>query len=353
MTDDAWLPDALEARVLELFQLPAETRARELDALCDAEPGHADQIRALAALGASTEHAAAAPPARIGPYRILSVLGEGGMGTVYLAEQETPVQRRVALKLIKLGMDSKQVVARFASERQTLASMNHPNIAQVFDGGLSTEGRPYFVMEYVDGEPIHRFCETHQLDLRARLELFRDVCAGVQHAHQRGVLHRDLKPTNVLVARENQVARPKIIDFGLARAIDTDDTDRSLLTVEGQLLGTPGYMSPEQADASFAAIDTRTDVYSLGIVLYQLLVGKLPFDADSMRGIPLSELQRRIREDEPARPSARAAAIAKSTGEPPVPWIRRLRGDLDCIVMHCLEKEPDRRYRSPAALSED
>ncbi len=353
MEDQSWLPPDLEREVLALAALPIEARDSALQALCASAPQHADELRVLAALVASATSPSTSHPTQIGPYHLLSTLGEGGMGTVYLAEQRTPVQRQVALKLIKLGMDSKQVVARFESERQTLASLNHPHIAQIYDGGLSPEGRPYFAMEYVQGEPINRFCESHQLGLRQRIELFRDVCAGVQHAHQRGVLHRDLKPTNLLVAYEDSAARAKIIDFGLARAVEPPDSQRTLLTLEGQMLGTPGYISPEQADPRFAPVDTRTDVYSLGVVLYELLVGKLPFDPGSMREVPLSELQRRILEDEPIRPSSRAAALAKTADEPPVPWLRDLRGDLDWIVLRCLEKEPDRRYRGPAALSDD
>ncbi|MCA8954317.1 MAG: serine/threonine protein kinase [Planctomycetes bacterium] len=352
-----WLPEELERRVRELLALPADERRRELDALCRAEPQHANAIEMLAALEAfafapASDPGPAASPEHVGPYRIVRVLGEGGMGTVYLAEQEVPLRRLVALKLVKLGMDSRQVLLRFEGERQALACMAHSNIARVLDGGLSDAGRPYFVMEYVDGEPITRFCERHGLGLEARIELFQQVCAGVQHAHQKGVLHRDLKPSNILVQVEDGAPRAKIIDFGLARAIDREHAHESQLTVEGQLLGTPAYMSPEQAAGDPAAIDTRSDVYSLGVVLYQLLVGRLPFEQSPSGDRDYSELRRRIRDEDPAKPSSGLGNAAGSDTQQAT-WLRRLRGDLDWIVLRCLEKGPDQRYGSPAALAAD
>src|SRR5208282_90411 len=210
-------------------------------------------------------------------------IGEGGMGEVWLAEQKAPIRRTVALKLIKAGMDTKAVVARFESERQALALMDHPNIAQVYDAGSTVEGRPYFVMEYVPGLPITEYCDKHRLTITERLELFTHVCEGVQHAHQKAIIHRDLKPSNVLVLEQDKKAVPKIIDFGLAKAVAQRLTDKSLFTELGAMIGTPEYMSPEQADQREQNIDTRTDVYSLGVILYELLVGALPFDAKTLR----------------------------------------------------------------------
>jgi non-specific serine/threonine protein kinase/serine/threonine-protein kinase len=221
---------------------------------------------------------------RIGPFRVVEALGEGGMGVVYRAEQESPVRRTVALKLIKWGMDTKRVVARFESERQALALMNHPTIARVFDAGATEQGRPYFAMEYVKGVPITEHCDRQRLNTRLRLELFTQVCEGVQHAHQKGIIHRDLKPSNVLVKIQDETAVPKIIDFGVAKATAQRLTEKTLHTELGQLIGTPAYMSPEQAEMTGQDIDTRTDVYSLGVLLYELLVGALPFSTDRARG---------------------------------------------------------------------
>ncbi|MDH3190898.1 MAG: serine/threonine protein kinase, partial [Acidimicrobiia bacterium] len=273
---------------------------------------------------------------RVGPYRILEKLGEGGMGEVYRAEQEQPIRRKVALKLIKAGMDTKQVVARFESERQALALMSHPNIARVFDAGATEQGRPYFVMEYVQGMPITEYCDKYRLTTNERLELVRQVCAGVQHAHQKGIIHRDIKPSNVLVGFEDGNPVPKIIDFGVAKATEQRLTEQSVFTQMGVLIGTPEYMSPEQAEMTSLDIDTRTDVYSLGVLLYELLVGALPFGLKELRGVAFDEICRRIREEEPSTPSQRVSMLGEGSTESarrrktdPSSLTRELRGDLD------------------------
>ncbi len=295
----------------------------------------------------------------IGPYKLTSVLGEGGMGIVYLAEQPR-LERQVALKLIRLGMDTRQVVARFESERQALAKMNHPNVAQVIDAGATDSGRPFFVMEYIDGLPITEFCDKQCLNTEERLRLFLDVCAGVQHAHQKGIVHRDLKPTNVLVAQEDGKPTPKIIDFGIAKATAQRATEETLFTQIGMLIGTPEYMSPEQAGLSERDIDTRTDVYSLGVLLFELLVGALPFDAKELRRAGYDEIRRRIMQDEPTRPSARLTTLNANVEDLAAKrrtdarsLVRLLRGDLDWITMRAMEKMPDRRYSSPSELAAD
>lgn len=297
---------------------------------------------------------------QIGPYRLVRVLGEGGMGEVWLAEQTTPIHRTVALKLIKAGMDTKAVVARFESERQALALMDHPNIAQVYDAGSTAEGRPYFAMEYVPGLPITEYCDKHRLTMKERLELFMQVCDGVQHAHQKAIIHRDLKPSNVLVAEQNDKAIPKIIDFGLAKAMAQRLTDKTMFTELGVLVGTPEYTSPEQADLREQSIDTRTDVYSLGVILYELLVGALPFDAKALRAAGLEAILRIIREEAPPKPStkvrlmgASSAASAENRREEPRSFSRRLQGELDWITLKALEKDRARRYGTASELSAD
>ncbi len=294
-------------------------------------------------------------------YRLLEKLGEGGMGEVWLAEQQEPVRRRVALKVIKAGMDTAQVIARFEAERQALALMDHPAIARVFDAGATPAGRPYFVMEHVAGLPITQHCDRNRFSTRERLELFLQVCEGVQHAHQKAVLHRDLKPSNVLVSSHDGRAAPKIIDFGLAKAMAQPLTARTLYTGLGMLIGTPGYMSPEQADLTGRDIDTRTDVYSLGVMLYELLVGVLPFDKQKLRRAGLEGLGGLLRDEEPPTPSRRLTTLppevsteAASGRRTDVPALRRqLAGDLDWIAMKAIEHDRERRYGSPSELAED
>jgi len=295
----------------------------------------------------------------VGPYRLLERLGSGGMGEVWLAEQSEP-RRKVALKLIKTGMNTREVVARFESERQALALMDHPAIARVFDGGSTPEGLPYFVMEYVAGVPITEHCDAQRLSTVERLQLFVEVCEGVQHAHQKAIIHRDLKPSNILVSVVDGKACPKIIDFGIAKATGNQLTEKTLFTLVGAIVGTPAYMSPEQADASGQDIDTRTDVYSLGVVLYQLLTGDLPFGSDDLRSSSLEELRRKLKEVEPPRPSTRLSTLGDAAGEAarnrktdPGALRHQLQGDLDAITMMALEKERNRRYPTANELALD
>ena len=238
---------------------------------------------------------------RVGPYKLLEVIGDGGMGTVFMAEQESPVRRIVAVKIIKAGMDSKEVIARFESERQAMAIMNHRNISRIFDAGTTESGRPYFVMELVKGKPVNRFCQQHRLGTRAIVELFIEICHAVQHAHQKGIIHRDLKPGNILVELHDVEYVPKIIDFGVAKATNQKLTDQTLFTRFSQIVGTPAYMSPEQAELSGLDVDTRSDVYSLGIVLYELLAGLSPFDREEMHQAGYDEMRRIIREESPSQ----------------------------------------------------
>ncbi|MBI4905108.1 MAG: serine/threonine protein kinase [Acidobacteria bacterium] len=282
-----------------------------------------------------------------GPYRLLRLLGEGGMGLVYLAEQSEPIHRTVALKLIKLGMDTPAVISRFDSERQALAMMDHPNIAQIYDAGATPRGRPYFVMEYVPGIPVTSFCRQNDVDLRGRLELFLQVAAGVQHAHEKGILHRDIKPSNVLVMVQDGRAVPKIIDFGLAKATGKHFTEGTFFTEAGILVGTPEYMSPEQAAMGAERMDTRADIYSLGVLLYELLAGARPFDFEELREGGYVEMLRMIRDVDPPAASLRACAL----GNPAL--ARQLRGDLDWITMKAIEKDPARRYASASELAAD
>ena len=295
-----------------------------------------------------------------GRYRVLSPLGEGGMGTVYLAEQLEPIHRRVALKVVKLGMDTAQVLARFSNERQALALMDHPNIAQIFDAGATAKGRPYFVMEYIEGAPITQYCDRQRMPAKERLGLFLAVCRAVQHAHQKGVIHRDLKPSNVLVSEPDGAAAPKVIDFGIAKATDKWAVENSLLTQFGQIVGTPEYASPEQTDSVTGEIDQACDVYSLGVLLYELLIGAVPFDTATLRNAGLAEMLRIIREDEaPSLPrkltslGAAASGIAACRQTDPVSLRRLVDGDLNSITMKALEKTRARRYPSVSELAAD
>jgi serine/threonine protein kinase len=300
------------------------------------------------------------PGTRLGPYRLVREVGHGGMGAVYLAEQEQPVRRQVALKIIKPGMDHGQVVARFEAERQALALMDHLNIAKVLDAGATPEGRPYFVMELVQGVPITKYCDDNRLTVRERLELFVPVCQAIQHAHQKGVIHRDIKPSNVLVTLHEGKPFPKVIDFGVAKAIEQPLIEQSPETQVGQVVGTLKYMSPEQTGMSGRGIDTRSDVYSLGVLLYELLTGTTPLDGARLKGAAPFDVLRMIAEEEPPRPSVRVAVAGERSAEgaarrrtEPARLARLLRGDLDWITAKALEKDRDRRYETAAGLAQD
>ncbi len=298
---------------------------------------------------------------RIGNYKLLEKIGEGGGGAVYMADQEKPVRRRVALKVIKLGMDTKSVIARFEAERQALAMMDHPNIARVLDAGATETGRPYFVMELVRGFKITEYCDANNLATEQRLQLYIQVCQAIQHAHQKGVIHRDIKPSNILVTLHDGVPVPKVIDFGIAKATATPLTEKTLFTAYAQLIGTPAYMSPEQAEMSGLDVDTRADIYSLGVLLYELLTGRTPFDPKQLMQAGFDEMRRTLREREPQRPSAilttlqndELTATARHRHAEPPRLISQLRGDLDWIVMKALEKDRQRRYETANALAQD
>ena len=364
-----------ERRLYELLKdvllQPPESRRAFVAGIADLEPADCERLLAMARRGEESARdsmpdelqaaqAAEGSGSHIGPYRLLEEIGEGGFGVVFLAEQESPVRRRVALKVIKPGMDTRQVTARFEQERQALALMDHPNIARVFDAGATASGRPYFVMELVRGDPITTYCDRERLTMPERLRLFTDVCRAVQHAHHKGVIHRDLKPSNVLVTLIDGKPVPKVIDFGVSKAMQGRLTDLTLFTGHRQMVGTPTYMSPEQAQFSGVDVDTRSDVYSLGVLLYELLVGVPPFSREQLMEAGLEEMFRIIREREPQRPSTRVATLGSTTTT--VAAQRRieprklgvlLRGDLDWIVLKCLEKERARRYDSASDLAQD
>jgi WD40 repeat protein len=300
------------------------------------------------------------PGGQIGRYELLELIGEGGMGLVYKARQTEPIERIVALKIVKLGMDTLQVVARFRAEQQTLALLDHPNIARVFDAGTTDSGRPYFVMEYVPGQSITEYCDTHTLGIEQRLELFAQACRAIQHAHQKGVLHRDIKPSNILVHPQGHSPILKVIDFGIAKAITEPLGERTALTEQGQLLGTPEYMSPEQADLAYGKIDTRSDVYSLGVVLYELLAGAPPFAGNGLREGGIEQIRQIIRDEEPKTPSARLTALGEKAKEVAamrrtqiLTLIRRLKSELEWIPLKAMRKEPEQRYQSVSDLAQD
>ncbi len=369
-------------------RLPPEERARYLDEACAGHAGLRQRIEELLrageeargflqepAPGAQRPGDAPESPGpwpsaaiatervgeRIGRYKLLQQIGEGGCGVVYMAEQEEPVRRRVALKVIKLGMDTKQVIARFEAERQALAMMEHPHIAKVLDAGSTEAGRPYFVMELVRGIKISEYCDEHQLSTGERLGLFVQVCQAVQHAHQKGIIHRDLKPSNILVASNDGVAVAKVIDFGIAKATQGRLTDQTVFTALEQFIGTPAYMSPEQAELTMVDVDTRTDIYALGVLLYELLTGKTPFDTRQLLACGLDAMRRTIREQRPERPSTKLSTMmegeltrtAKLRHTETVKLVHLLRGDLDWIVMKCLEKDRARRYETANGLAMD
>jgi eukaryotic-like serine/threonine-protein kinase len=354
----------------------ATARAAWLDQECGADAALRQRIDVLlqafdkagslldnpvAASGATVEGSNAESPGTvIGPYKLLQQIGEGGMGVVWMAEQTQPVQRKVALKVIKPGMDSQQVVARFEAERQALAMMDHVNIARVFDGGATETGRPYFVMELVHGVPITKYCDDNHLTPRERLELFVPVCQAIQHAHQKGIIHRDIKPSNVMVTLYDGKPVPKVIDFGVAKATEQKLTERTLFTQYGTMVGTLEYMSPEQAEMSALGVDTRSDIYSLGVLLYELLTGSTPLDRKRMKEAAYAEILRMIKEEEPPKPSTRLsdsgealASISANRHTEPAKLTKLVKGELDWIVMKTLEKDRNRRYETANGFAAD
>tara|TARA_R110002072_G_scaffold109160_1_gene236358 strand:+ start:149480 stop:152827 length:3348 start_codon:yes stop_codon:yes gene_type:complete len=357
----------LETLFEQAAELPCDEHAAFVERACGGNPALRNELFRLLAglngadrLGQIKAEAPTRVGERIGPYELLEKVGEGGMGEVYAAQQLEPVRRKVAIKLIKAGMDSRQVVARFEAERQALAMMDHPNMAKVLDGGSTDGGQPFFVMEFIEGVPILDYCDAQRLDTKARLRLFVMVCHAIQHAHQKGIIHRDIKPSNVQVAVHDGVPSPKVIDFGIAKAIHSDASMGEALTQHLQLVGTPTYMSPEQAGTTEQDIDTRSDIYSLGVLLYELLTGATPFDSQQLSHANLAEIVRLICEETPHKPSTRIATLGYEATT--VAMHRRidgrrlavdLRGDLDWIVMKCLEKDRARRYETANALAAD
>jgi serine/threonine protein kinase/Flp pilus assembly protein TadD len=372
--DERPLPD--EPIFLQALEIPSATeRAAYLDQACGADYQLREAVEALLgahdrsgdlldlpekAVATIDEPLTVRPGTVVGPYKLLEQIGEGGFGVVFLAEQQQPLRRKVALKVIKPGMDSRQIIARFEAERQALALMDHPNIARVLDAGATDAGRPYFVMELVEGIPLTQFCDDHRLTLRERLGLFTHVCRAVQHAHHKGVIHRDLKPSNVLVTLHDGAPVPKVIDFGIAKAVGQQLTDKTLVTGFAQLVGTPLYMSPEQAGLSALDVDTRSDVYALGVLLYELLTGSTPFEKERLRKAAYDEVLQIIREEEAPKPSTRistlgqaAPTVAEQRRVDPKRLGRLLRGELDWIVLMALEKDRARRYATAQELADD
>ncbi|MBK8979470.1 MAG: protein kinase [Planctomycetes bacterium] len=363
----AALPRELLDALTDLFNRGPSIAERELElaALERRFSAHERAVRRafdemLRSAVRETSHDRSAIPEQIGPYRVLARLGEGGMGVVYAAEQKSPVRRRVALKVVQRGMATREVLARFALERRALAAMDHRCIAKVFDAGETERGEPYFVMELVQGLPITTYCDKHRLTIPERLKLFQQVCAGVQHAHQRGVIHRDLKPGNVLVSRDGEEHLPKILDFGLAKATNQDLLEATVFTEQDRILGTPEYMAPEQAAGDGEVVDTRADVYSLGVMLYELLTDELPFSTQELRRAGALEALRWIREKDPPKPSTKllsrrdaATECAQRRRSSLAALSRALKGDLDWIAMRAMAKEPERRYDSANALAVD
>ncbi len=362
--------DAIETIFHKATELGSEAeRAVYLDRACASNPELRAKVEKLLEAQAraggfmrdpTPAPAMEKPGARIGPYKLLQVIGEGGMGAVYMADQTHPVKRRVALKIVKPGMDTGEIVARFEAERQALALMDHPSIAKVFDAGTTESGRPYFVMELVKGIPIAAYCDEHELEPRRRLELFVHVCRAVHHAHQKGIIHRDLKPANVLVADYDDKPVPKVIDFGVAKATGQKLTEKTMFTQFGQIIGTFEYMSPEQAKLNQLDVDTRSDIYSLGVLLYELLTGTTPFERGRLQLVGFEEILRIIREEEPPKPSTRisslgdrTAAVTASRSRDPRQLRRDLSGELDWIVMRAMDKDRNRRYESAASMADD
>ena len=354
------------ARGVPRMRLAAETRrcAPQVESLLEAHDeagGFLRTSRQAAIHGRTIDQPPAERPGTvIGPYKLLQQIGEGGMGTVFMAEQTQPVQRKVALKVIKPGMDSRQVIARFEAERQALAMMDHVNIARVLDAGATESGRPYFVMELVHGVPITKYCDDNHLTPRERLELFVPVCQAIQHAHQKGIIHRDIKPSNVMVTLYDGKPVPKVIDFGVAKATEQKLTERTLFTQYGTMVGTLEYMSPEQAEMSALGVDTRSDIYSLGVLLYELLTGSTPLSHKRVKEAAYAEILRMIKEEEPPKPSTRLsdsgealASISAQRHMEPAKLTKLVRGELDWIVMKTLEKDRNRRYETANGFAAD
>jgi serine/threonine protein kinase len=340
---------------------PASALERPLAAVGPVSPGATGSAAPAGGAATTSYHGPAEAVGAViaGRHKLLEPIGEGGMGTVWVAEQTQPVRRKVALKLIKAGMDSHAVLARFEAERQALALMDHPPIAKVLDGGTTEAGRPFFVMEYVKGVPLTRYCDEARLSIAERLGLFVPVCQAVQHAHQKGVIHRDLKPSNILVCLYDGVAVPKVIDFGLAKAVHQPLTEHTLHTAHGVRMGTPLYMSPEQAEVNYLDVGTLTDVYALGVILYELLTGTTPLEKQRFQKAAWQEMPRLIKEEDPPRPSARLSgsgslpSVAAQRRLEPVKLAKLVRGELDWIVMRALEKDRSRRYETAAGLGRD